>query len=85
MREVVWVVTYSWAFEQARELGCVIVKLTCDRARPDAHRFSESLGFVPSHIRIQNEILNEGSAIARKAALISGPADPGVEAPGGRR
>ncbi|WP_409520396.1 hypothetical protein [Pseudomonas sp.] len=26
-----------------------MIQLTCDRARPDAHRFYESLGFTPSH------------------------------------
>lgn len=40
---------FEWAFEQSRERGCAMVQLTCDRARPDAHRFYESLGFVPSH------------------------------------
>lgn len=40
---------FQWSFDQARERGCVMVQLTCDQARPDAHRFYESLGFVPSH------------------------------------
>jgi len=38
------------AIERARELGCSRVQLTSNMARPDAHRFYESLGFVPSHL-----------------------------------
>jgi len=33
----------------ARDAGCGLVQLTSDRARPDAHRFYERLGFVASH------------------------------------
>lgn len=40
---------FEWAIEQAKEHGCSMVQLTCDRTRLDAHRFYESLGFVPSH------------------------------------
>ncbi|AYN92695.1 GNAT family N-acetyltransferase [Pseudomonas sp. LTJR-52] len=40
---------FEWAFDQARQRGCRMIQLTCDRARPDAHRFYESLGFTPSH------------------------------------
>jgi GNAT superfamily N-acetyltransferase len=38
-----------WAIDQARERGCALVQLTSDKARPDAHRFYERLGFVASH------------------------------------
>ena len=38
------------AIEQARALGCYRVQLTSNRAREDAHRFYERLGFVPSHV-----------------------------------
>lgn len=38
-----------WAIEQARSRGCVMVQLTTDRARDDALRFYERLGFVASH------------------------------------
>jgi GNAT superfamily N-acetyltransferase len=38
------------AIARARELGCYRVQLTSNTARPDAHRFYERLGFVPSHI-----------------------------------
>ena len=37
------------AIGRARERGCVLLQLTSDKARPDAIRFYESLGFVASH------------------------------------
>jgi GNAT superfamily N-acetyltransferase len=37
------------AIERARERGCHLVQLTSDKARPDAIRFYQSLGFVASH------------------------------------
>jgi GNAT superfamily N-acetyltransferase len=37
------------AVQQARDLGCYRMQLTSNMARPDAHRFYESLGFTPSH------------------------------------
>lgn len=40
---------FLWAIERARESGCHMVQLTSDKARPDAIRFYESLGFVASH------------------------------------
>lgn len=40
---------FEWAIRRARERGCVLVQLTTDRARPDALRFYEQLGFVASH------------------------------------
>ena len=40
----------GWAVEQARERGCVLVQLTTDATRPDAHRFYESLGFTATHV-----------------------------------
>jgi len=40
----------GWAVDQARERGCVLVQLTTDATRPDAHRFYESLGFRASHV-----------------------------------
>jgi GNAT superfamily N-acetyltransferase len=40
----------TWVVDEAAPaLGCTIVQLTSDRARTDAHRFYERLGFVPSH------------------------------------
>ncbi len=38
------------AIDEAKKAGCELVQLTTDRARPDAHRFYEKLGFEPSHI-----------------------------------
>jgi GNAT superfamily N-acetyltransferase len=37
------------AIGRARERGCRLVQLTTDKARPDALRFYEALGFVASH------------------------------------
>jgi GNAT superfamily N-acetyltransferase len=39
----------QWAIERARLRGCHMVQLTTDKARPDALRFYEGLGFVASH------------------------------------
>ena len=41
---------FEWAIEKCREEGCGLVQLTTDKARPDAHRFYDKLGFEPSHI-----------------------------------
>jgi len=41
---------FDWAIEEARRLGCVMVQLTSDASRTDAHRFYERLGFVASHV-----------------------------------
>lgn len=40
---------FRWAIEECRARGCGLVQLTTDKARPDALRFYESLGFVASH------------------------------------
>ncbi len=37
------------AIEMAREEGCVLVQLTTDKSRKDAHRFYERLGFHATH------------------------------------
>ena len=42
-------VMLDWAIEECRKAGCGLVQLTTDKARPDALRFYESLGFKPSH------------------------------------
>jgi GNAT superfamily N-acetyltransferase len=39
----------KWAIDTARDRGAFLVQLTSDASRPDAHRFSERLGFVQSH------------------------------------
>jgi ribosomal protein S18 acetylase RimI-like enzyme len=38
-----------WAIERAKARRCHMLQLTSDKARPDAIRFYESLGFVGSH------------------------------------
>ena len=40
----------GWAIDEARAAGCVVIQLTSDRSRADAHRFYESLGFEASHV-----------------------------------
>ena len=40
---------FEWAIARAREKDCRLVQLTTDKARPEALRFYESLGFVASH------------------------------------
>jgi GNAT superfamily N-acetyltransferase len=40
----------AWAVEQARAADCVMVQLTSDKSRVDAHRFYSSLGFSDSHV-----------------------------------
>ena len=37
------------AIRRARARGCRMVQLTTDKARPDAHRFYERLGFRATH------------------------------------
>jgi GNAT superfamily N-acetyltransferase len=40
----------EWVIARARNRGCWLVQLTTNRARLDAHRFYERLGFTPSHV-----------------------------------
>lgn len=40
---------FAWAIGECRANGCSLVQLTTDKARPDAHRFYERLGFEPTH------------------------------------
>ena len=40
---------FEWAIQRATERHCHMVQLTSDKARPDAIRFYETLGFKPSH------------------------------------
>jgi GNAT superfamily N-acetyltransferase len=41
---------FAWAIEQCRHQNCKLVQLTTDKARPDAHRFYDRLGFEATHI-----------------------------------
>lgn len=43
-------VMFKWAIDRCREQGCVLMQLTTDKQRPDAHRFYDRLGFEPTHI-----------------------------------
>lgn len=40
---------FRWAINRAKEKGAHLLQLTTDKQRPDALRFYEKLGFVPSH------------------------------------
>ena len=42
-------VFFEWAIARARERGCHLLQLTTDKARPEAKRFYESLGFQATH------------------------------------
>jgi GNAT superfamily N-acetyltransferase len=39
-----------WAVDEARRRGAVLVQLTSDASRVDAHRFYERLGFEATHV-----------------------------------
>jgi GNAT superfamily N-acetyltransferase len=40
----------EWAIDVAKRRGCVLIQLTTDASRTDAHRFYERLGFTASHV-----------------------------------
>jgi ribosomal protein S18 acetylase RimI-like enzyme len=42
-------ILFDWAIGECRQRGCGLVQLTTDKARPEALRFYQSLGFVASH------------------------------------
>ncbi|GEB53145.1 GNAT family acetyltransferase [Streptomyces cacaoi] len=46
----------EWAVAEARRLGCVLVQLTSDATRIDAHRFYERLGFEASHLGFKMQL-----------------------------
>lgn len=41
---------FAWAIETCKARGCTRLQLTTDKARPDAHRFYDRMGFKASHI-----------------------------------
>ncbi|OOY06782.1 GNAT family N-acetyltransferase [Thioclava sp. F28-4] len=41
---------FARAISECRARGCSLVQLTTDKARPDAHRFYDRLGFEPTHV-----------------------------------
>lgn len=51
---------FSWAIDRARQRNCHLVQLTSDKARPDAIRFYESLGFVASHEGLKLHLVDPG-------------------------
>ncbi|GAA3908690.1 GNAT family N-acetyltransferase [Streptomyces gulbargensis] len=46
----------EWAVEESRRQGCVLVQLTSDVTRTDAHRFYERLGFEASHVGFKKSL-----------------------------
>jgi GNAT superfamily N-acetyltransferase len=58
---------FEWAIQRATERGCRLLQLTSDKQRPDAIRFYESLGFVPTH---------EGLKLALPRSSIASPMKP---------
>ena len=40
---------FQWAIQRAKDKDCHLIQLTTDKQRPDAIKFYESLGFIPSH------------------------------------
>jgi GNAT superfamily N-acetyltransferase len=46
----------GWAIAECRARGCISVQLTTDRARTDAHRFYERLGFKPTHLGYKRDL-----------------------------
>lgn len=66
---------FLWAIDRARERGCALVQLTSDKARPDAIRFYQSLGFSPSHegMKLQLQHPPAGASPARPISNV--PAD----------
>jgi len=40
---------FEFAIDRAKDRGCKLIQLTSDKARPDAIRFYEKMGFKASH------------------------------------
>ena len=53
---------FQWAISRVRKRGCHVLQLTTDKARPNAIRFYESLGFMTSHegMKLQLGIAQQG-------------------------
>jgi GNAT superfamily N-acetyltransferase len=43
----------EWAVARARSAGAIMVQLTSDASRVDAHRFYENLGFAATHVGLK--------------------------------
>lgn len=50
----------TWCVAQARRHGCVMVQLTSDVSRTDAHRFYQALGFQASHVGFKMQLAPDG-------------------------
>ncbi|HTF51270.1 MAG TPA: GNAT family N-acetyltransferase [Pseudonocardia sp.] len=46
----------QWAIEEAARRDCVLVQLTTDKRRTDAHRFYRRLGFAASHEGMKRDL-----------------------------
>ena len=40
---------FEWAIKRSKQKGAHVVQLTTDKKRPEALKFYESLGFMPTH------------------------------------
>ena len=40
---------FEYIIERAKQKGCNMLQLTSDKQRPDAIKFYEAIGFVPTH------------------------------------
>jgi GNAT superfamily N-acetyltransferase len=49
----------DWAVAEARARGCVLIQLTSDASRTEAHRFYERLGFVRSHVGMKRSLRSD--------------------------
>lgn len=47
----------EWAHEFGVRHGARLAQLSSDRQRPDAHRFYERLGYVPSHVGFKRSLV----------------------------
>ncbi|MEZ4660254.1 MAG: GNAT family N-acetyltransferase [Caldilineaceae bacterium] len=50
---------FVWAIERAKERNCRIVQLTTDKARVDAKRFYENLGFQATHEEMKLHLVED--------------------------
>jgi GNAT superfamily N-acetyltransferase len=64
-----------WAIDRARERGCALLQLTSDKARPDAIRFYQSLGFSPSHEGMKLQLQHAPTDASPATPISTFPAD----------
>lgn len=68
---------FGWAIARAAERGCQLVQLTSDKARPDAIRFYEGLGFVASHEGMKLRLPHGTAASGMPGSPVDGRATSG--------